>query len=350
MSHTLRPILSFFLAFSLLAGIAGPMDAEELPVQAADPVKVELLSETSSIQPGHPFWVALHFTIEKEWHAYWKNPGGAGMPPMVEWTLPAGFKVDRLVWPAPKRFLLSSITSFGYEKELTLLAELSGPETYRTATAEIGASLRWVVCSDSNCLPGDAELHMALPVSEQEPVANPAGAAIFKAARAQIPKTRIAAEAQSKEGLIQLNFSLPELSDEIRGVDFFSENKQAIADGQPPLLEKTADRSGRNYTLVLKEEQAASSLKGVLLLKTDKGAHAYELELPIARADSLTEESEVVEAGKPLSNEAAFTVPERKQAQNPFAFEGGLPLSPSLCLYRRIDIESDALRPARHLV
>ena len=32
----------------------------------------------------------LYFKLEPGWHIYWKNPGDAGEPPHIQWTLPAG--------------------------------------------------------------------------------------------------------------------------------------------------------------------------------------------------------------------------------------------------------------------
>ena len=55
------------------------------------PVKSSLVLEDQSIQPGHPFWIAINLNIEKDWHAYWKNPGGVGFPISIEWDLPSGF-------------------------------------------------------------------------------------------------------------------------------------------------------------------------------------------------------------------------------------------------------------------
>jgi len=61
--------------------------------------KLELVSETSSIEPGHDFTVGLHFELERGWHIYWKNPGDSGEPPNVTWQLPAGIGAGEIEWP-----------------------------------------------------------------------------------------------------------------------------------------------------------------------------------------------------------------------------------------------------------
>ncbi|NIP43185.1 MAG: thiol:disulfide interchange protein, partial [candidate division Zixibacteria bacterium] len=89
------------------------------PVLKAEPVRIghlraELVSEVESIKPGEPFWVALHFIMDEHWHVYWQNPGDAGLPPRIEWELPAGFRAGETQWPYPERFDVPPLTSFGY--------------------------------------------------------------------------------------------------------------------------------------------------------------------------------------------------------------------------------------------
>ena len=61
----------------LLVARMGSMHA--FPVASSSPhVNVELIQEDEAIQPGRPFWVAIHLAIEEGWHIYWKNPGDAG--------------------------------------------------------------------------------------------------------------------------------------------------------------------------------------------------------------------------------------------------------------------------------
>jgi thiol:disulfide interchange protein DsbD len=49
-----------------------------------------LVSEAAAIAPGQPFRVALEQILARGWHIYWTNPGDAGAPPDITWTLPEG--------------------------------------------------------------------------------------------------------------------------------------------------------------------------------------------------------------------------------------------------------------------
>src|SRR5262245_25516367 len=107
-------VLSFCLT-PLMAENEYAIEAQELA-----PVHPEFIVEQETIKPGRPFWIGIRLTLDKKWHAYWKNPGDAGMAPAVEWKLPEGYMVRELVWPVPKRFSLNDAISFGYEDELIL--------------------------------------------------------------------------------------------------------------------------------------------------------------------------------------------------------------------------------------
>ncbi len=149
-----------------------------------EPVKVELLNEEESIQPGRPFWVIVRFEIADHWHTYWKNPGATGAPTSIQWTLPKGFQAGPLQWPMPQRFNVDGLVSYGYEREALFLTQIIPPASLSDLSkAEIEANIRWVVCSDSHCVPGDADLKIALPVVASAPKVNGTATALFAKAR-----------------------------------------------------------------------------------------------------------------------------------------------------------------------
>ncbi|WP_375515774.1 protein-disulfide reductase DsbD domain-containing protein [uncultured Nostoc sp.] len=102
-------IITFILSFLILL----PLTAWANPVKT-EHVQTQLVSEVSSIQPGKPFWVGLHFQIKPGWHTYWKNPGDSGVAPSIAWTLPQGFSAGELVYPYPERLPASGLMNFGY--------------------------------------------------------------------------------------------------------------------------------------------------------------------------------------------------------------------------------------------
>ena len=88
-----------FLLFVLLS-VAGSARAATVD---AGHVQLELRPAAAAIAPGGTLYVALHQKIRPGWHTYWRNPGDAGEPPKLAWTLPPGWTAGDIVWPAPKR-------------------------------------------------------------------------------------------------------------------------------------------------------------------------------------------------------------------------------------------------------
>ncbi|MDB5050706.1 MAG: Thiol:disulfide interchange protein [Fibrobacteres bacterium] len=164
-----------------------------LPAAAAERAKpqhveAELLSESTGIAPGKTFWAGLHLKLEPHWHVYWKNPGDAGLPVSLDWTLPKGFTASPIQWPHPERIDVPPLMNYGYEGEVLLPVEITAPANLPAGKSELKAKAKWVVCKDI-CLPGSAELSLSLPATETSalPPADPAHAALFTAARAALP-------------------------------------------------------------------------------------------------------------------------------------------------------------------
>ena len=56
-------------------------------------------------------WVGWHIERDHGWHTYWKHPGDVGIPPQVEWDLPAGCEAGEIVFPPPKRVSMAGISA-----------------------------------------------------------------------------------------------------------------------------------------------------------------------------------------------------------------------------------------------
>lgn len=150
------------LAVAHLAGLAAPTPEADLQDQYC---KARLFSGSTTLAPGHPFWVGVVFTLEPEWHIYWTNPGDSGIPTDVEWKLPAGFKADPLVWPAPKVFDGGGIVNHGYSGQVIAYAKITPPKDITPGSkVRIAGKASWMVCKEM-CTLGSAELALSLSVS-----------------------------------------------------------------------------------------------------------------------------------------------------------------------------------------
>lgn len=132
------------------------------------------------------------FDLAPGWHIYWRNPGGTGLPPRIEFTAP-GYAAGDLEWPAPRTFEEADglFTTWGYEQAVLLAAPLARQEgakpSQTSAEAVLEARVRALVCR-TQCVP--IELDLALPLDAPTATADRERvAALFRAERARVPRS-----------------------------------------------------------------------------------------------------------------------------------------------------------------
>ena len=262
---------------SLLAsGLAGLLAlltmwaaADAASVPASPLVRVELLSETQSIRPGDTFWLALRQQIHPGWHTYWGvNPGDAGEPTRVEWTLPAGFTAGEIAWPYPARFPVGIAMSYGYEGEVVLPIPITAPRDLAPGTSvPLRAQASWLVC-EKVCVPEEAAIALSVPVADEAPRPDPRGAALIADARRRVPApSPWPASFVASAETVSLTVAARELAPErIAEVWFYPARWGAIEHAAPQQARLTPGR----ITLEVKRGQLAeattSALEGVLVV------------------------------------------------------------------------------------
>jgi thiol:disulfide interchange protein DsbD len=243
------------------------------------PLKVQLLSDTDSVQPGKPLWVALRFEMKKQWHIYWRNPGDSGEPPRVRWKLPPGFQAGDVQWPVPERLGSGSVIDYGYHGSVVLPVEIQTPATGLPAggTLTLSAEVSWIVCKDM-CMPGNADLTLTLPV-RMAPGSPSASHARIQAGRSRLPRPMPPtwnAEATSDPA----SFVLTIRGARLGKASFFPFEAGQIDNAAPQVL--TAIPGGVRLTLRKSEQltQAPARLDGVL--ETGPG-RACSVSIPLSR-------------------------------------------------------------------
>lgn len=160
-----RSTLSYWstalLTVFLLSPSSGRLEGQM--VNGKQVVRAELLTATDDFT--RPFFVGLKFTLEPGWYLYWKNPGDAGLPVEVTWSLPDGYTAGELQFPTPSKFVYDDLIAYGYKNELVLFAEIRPPGTPAASVPALRASLDWLVCKES-CVRGRAEVVLALATLE----------------------------------------------------------------------------------------------------------------------------------------------------------------------------------------
>jgi DsbC/DsbD-like thiol-disulfide interchange protein len=228
------------LVFTCAAGLATTLDAAErgadnahAPPSAADHVRVELISEHTSLAPGQSLQLGLLLRHEPHWHTYWVNPGDSGLPTTLSWTLPPGLKAQDIAWPLPKRFDVGGLYNFGYDGEVVLPVALSVPSDAAVgSTAHLAAEAKWLVCREE-CIPGKASLTLDLPITADAPKPDARWTMQFARARlAQLQATAWKGETHVDDDRIAITLRGPGLPD-AEGVDAFVEERKLV-DNKPP--------------------------------------------------------------------------------------------------------------------
>lgn len=178
-----------FVALVLAVLIPNLAFAEESNVQRSPRATVSLVSEHAAVSPGQKVRIGLRQRLAPHWHTYWKNPGDAGSPPNITFSLPEGVTVSEIDWPGPDRFIIGPVASYGYENEIVFPITLSVPQNAQPGTQlVVEANADWVVC-EKECIPEEGKFRLTLPVEASARPASPAIRASFNTADARQPQS-----------------------------------------------------------------------------------------------------------------------------------------------------------------
>lgn len=236
----------------------------------------ELVSSTQGIAPGQTIHVALRQQIQKDWHTYWRNPGDSGEATKLTWALPTGWSASEFTWPTPHRLPVGPLVNYGYSDEVLLPLSLTAPADARPGeTVTLKAKAQFLVCADI-CIPEDADLTLALPVTAGPAAADPTWSGKIGKALADAPKPAGLAGAFEKQGdVVKLAVTGAALKGaDMAGAYFFPFSGSAIDHAKPQAIE----RGPEGLTLTLTpgygfQSGGVSELGGVLAL----AGRAYEV-------------------------------------------------------------------------
>lgn len=126
-------------------------------------VDVRLLPQRNQIKAGEEIWIGVEQSIYPHWHTYWVNPGDSGAPSRIKWTLPNGFEIGEIQWPAPQKIPYDPLVNYGYEGKAVFLQKLKVPATLPDGPITLSADVEVLVCKDI-CIPEFSTHEMTLNV------------------------------------------------------------------------------------------------------------------------------------------------------------------------------------------
>jgi suppressor for copper-sensitivity B len=228
-------------AAALAAGLAvcavGTADASGIGAWVrGEKADLRLVAATEAIGPGQgQVRAGLHVRLDPGWRIYWRSPGTAGLPPTLDWTESANLREAVLRWPAPKRFELFGLQSYGYADEVVLPIEARLAEP--GAATALRAAVEYLICREI-CIPGSARVALDLPAG---PPAPSAAAHLIERFAGRVPvaaeTARVTLAAETGDGALTVTaradrpFSAPDLFVETAAVSDLPAPRVSFAEG-----------------------------------------------------------------------------------------------------------------------
>ncbi len=168
----LAVLLAFFWSMSNAAGGDGTVRGAsgQNPLTSNTISRVDLIAAQTAIgisNPGNePVMAGLRFRLARGWKTYWRSPGDAGYPPMVDWSGSENLAAADLLWPAPKRYFDHGLQTIGYENEVIL------PLNLRVVNPDLPLSVNavvdYLVCEEI-CIPVQQNVSLVVPPGPSQP-------------------------------------------------------------------------------------------------------------------------------------------------------------------------------------
>ncbi|GAA0568911.1 protein-disulfide reductase DsbD family protein [Rhizomicrobium electricum] len=266
----MRTILA---GLAVLVSLFTPVSADTLPpTDQAPKVRVQLIADRDAVRPGGTFTIAVEQDIDAGWHTYWSNPGEAGQPTEVKWTLPPGWKAGPIQWPYPIRVPVGPLMDYGYEGKVWQLIDLTVPADAPAGTVTLPALVQYLVCKNV-CIPEEAKVQTQVVIDPAAGGPSSTSAADFAATRAKIPAASPWPMRYALGQDLRLFVEAPVLAGVARPttVQFFPAETGSVVDAAPQSFGFA--KNGLVVDLKPGDKLAArKALSGVLVLTSSDGS------------------------------------------------------------------------------
>lgn len=320
-------VARFFIAVLVFAAAA--FGARAQSVVENEYTTTEIIAEKEGFTPGETLWFAVRQELRPGWHVFWTNPGDAGMPLRLEWTLPPGFTVGAVLHPAPQYIPVGPLASYAHEGAPVFLVSVAAP-----LSAKIGDDISvtihatWQACEEI-CVPEEGDFSFSLPVTASS-APNTAYADIFAEARRGLPADfRGNATFSVDRGMYVLEMTAP--NDFSSEKAFFFAGPEGLVDA-PGVQEMTI--SDGELRIAMKpgwvDSYDASKIDGVLTYAGVNGErHAVAITADVAGPITKPVASSVVKTNTPGLPLLLL-----------FAFAGGVILNVMPCVFPIVFIKA----------
>ncbi len=155
------------VAVIVLGGLAPvSSQAAEGPWSQAPEVEARLISAVNGVGGLDSIPAGLQVFLPQGWKTYWRSPGDAGLPVLTDWSGSENVADVAFSWPAPHRFTLFGLDTFGYEYEVIFPLDVTPAAIGQPV--ELNGQVNMLVCSDI-CIPHTLNVSLSLPQATADP-------------------------------------------------------------------------------------------------------------------------------------------------------------------------------------
>lgn len=265
------------LPAALLAALAFPAAAAQPgfgPWSSGQEARVRLVA--AGVGEDGRLAGGIEIMLEPGWWTYWRTPGAAGIPPVIDFSGSGNLGAATVSFPLPERHDDGYGASNVYEGGVLLPFSAAVPDA--GAPIELRLSLDLGVCQEV-CIPEHVEASLTLPPGTHDRVA----AATLAGARAQVPGAplpgRLEVGSARRSGGTD---ERPEFDIAVTAPDDVVIFVEGPPDWYPRMPERVEDAPGTVYRVVFDRVGAKSPVDGESLRVTmAAGGKAIEQIVPI---------------------------------------------------------------------
>lgn len=351
----LRPIV-FLIAVFMITAFSAQSYASSLSLDAGQKNhgRFELLPTEKGFTAGETARIGVAFTMDENWHIYWRNGGETGLPPTFMWSLPNGFDTPKIEWPVPERIFYDGIVNYGYHDQAVFFANIVVPESYNSAELPIGLNIDWLICRDI-CIPEYGSANIQLSSDLANPFALDPRVSVHEERLPEKFSGEVAFKAVDSSFDITLRPSRSELYNDIKTASqdensqiFFAPYDWGFID-----LASNADMhfSEDNKAITFKYPRGSrpddqlDKAEGLIVIQNSTGQRGFEIQNTISTSDTIN--ASETGAYEEIKN-VTVTDARHKESLNlglaiVFAFIGGLILNLMPCVFPILSLKALSL-------
>ena len=167
--HLFVRLFSLFVIFLSTAGMPhGALAASDMATDWIDEdfTSVRLISAQTETGGKETLRLGLEFELQPDWKIYWRSAGDAGFPPQLDWSGSENVGEATILWPAPHRFSIFGLETFGYKDQIILPIDVTIPAPDQPVSIRLNVD--YLVCSDI-CIPAMADFNLDIPATDNVP-------------------------------------------------------------------------------------------------------------------------------------------------------------------------------------